>query len=141
MALSRAEYFQEYRRRPEVRAKQKERNRTFCANNPERCREYRKRYNQKHPDKVRAGQRRRKLRHLYGIEEHDYQRLLQEQGGRCAICGGQDEQHLSVDHDHSTGEIRGLLCRQCNLVIGNAQEDPNILEASMRYLEKHGRTI
>lgn len=60
------------------------------------------------------------LRRLYGITADDFDRMLAEQGGRCAICrrtkeeaGGKGE-HLHVDHDHETGVVRGLLCTACN---------------------------
>lgn len=64
--------------------------------------------------------------------------MLSRQGGKCAICRGdnkyQREQRFSVDHDHETGKIRGLLCNHCNVMIGWAKESPEVLEAAADYL-------
>ena len=62
--------------------------------------------------------RRMKYQRMYGITIEDYDRMYEEQGGRCAICrtdqpGGAGER-FSVDHDHETGKVRGLLCNNCN---------------------------
>jgi hypothetical protein len=59
---------------------------------------------------------------LYGITPALYASLLEEQGGRCGICrsdkSGKKSQRFAVDHDHDTGEIRGLLCISCNSHLG-----------------------
>lgn len=63
-------------------------------------------------------QRDRYLRSNYGLTVDEYDQLLEAQGGGCAICGGQSGgKHLAVDHDHSTGEVRGLLCKRHNSAI------------------------
>lgn len=75
-----------------------------------------------------------------------FERLLAEQDSGCAICGGPPvgKEHLSVDHCHETGEVRGLLCDNCNLAIGLLQDDPNIVTSARAYLlvipieEHHG---
>jgi len=73
----------------------------------------------------------------YGLEKGDYDKLLEGQEGRCAICGGTRRQRLSVDHDHSTGVVRGLLCRLCNgRLLTAARDNPEILRAAADYLEK-----
>lgn len=59
--------------------------------------------------------------------------------GVCAICG-REELHgrkLSLDHDHATGKLRGLLCRSCNTAIGMLRDDPNVVRSAMAYLERH----
>jgi hypothetical protein len=60
------------------------------------------------------------------------------QGGGCGICGGpkQPTQALSVDHDHATGFIRGLLCYRCNYVITRERMTPPLLRAAADYLER-----
>jgi hypothetical protein len=62
---------------------------------------------------------------------------LAAQGGRCAICGtdtpGTVQRFFAMDHDHETGEMRGLLCYRCNIGIGNLADDPDRLEAAARY--------
>lgn len=77
--------------------------------------------------------------YLYGIKPEEFSALLDRQGGLCAICradeaGGKGGWH--VDHDHATGKIRGLLCQNCNLMLGNAKDDPARLQAAITYLAK-----
>lgn len=83
--------------------------------------------------KYQATQRRIK----YGISNSDYDRMFDEQSNVCAICKCSSEKTLCIDHNHETGKVRGLLCHRCNLVIGNAKENINTLEESIRYLQKH----
>ena len=64
--------------------------------------------------------------------------MVMTQDGRCAICERLPEDEvLRVDHDHSTGKIRGLLCRHCNLALGNMKGDISLLRKAIAYLEKH----
>lgn len=73
----------------------------------------------------------------YGIEYGTYDRMLAEQGGGCALCGKPPgEKALHVDHCHTTGKVRGLLCDNCNRGIGHLKEDPRILRAAITYLEE-----
>ncbi|MFI1796374.1 endonuclease VII domain-containing protein [Streptomyces sp. NPDC020379] len=72
----------------------------------------------------------------YGLQAGDYDRLFELQGGRCAVCGGTRRQRLSVDHDHKTGLVRGLLCRMCNgRLLTAARDRPETLRAAAEYLE------
>ena len=82
-------------------------------------------------------------KYVYGINEDDYNTLLREQGGRCAICrtlpdqgrsGRGSRYRLCIDHDHATGKIRGLLCSSCNTGIGLLRHDPQLLETAINYL-------
>lgn len=76
----------------------------------------------------------------YGLTIAEWDELLKAQGGRCAICrtdragGGDDRWH--VDHDHATGQIRGLLCNSCNQAIGLLKDDPEIIAAAARYVAR-----
>jgi hypothetical protein len=82
-----------------------------------------------------------RLRTKYGMEPADYARMLNEQGGVCAICSAVDRvpgRALSVDHDHTTGRVRGLLCTTCNSGVGQFYDDPALLEAAIRYLGTNG---
>jgi len=110
----------------------------YCC---ERCRKKaeQKRYNKKHGHK-RKPQSRRKyaLMKMYGITPDDYKKMFVEQEGCCAICGIHQQElkvRLAVDHNHDTGEVRGLLCRPCNTAIGLLKEDKENLLAAIRYLE------
>jgi hypothetical protein len=86
-----------------------------------------------------------KLRCYYRISIDDYQKMLVEQHGVCAICHkpeiivcrGSEIKALSVDHNHATGKIRGLLCDRCNRALGFMDDDPAKLIAAANYLEKY----
>ena len=79
------------------------------------------------------------LKRVYGISLEAYERMFREQNGACKICGKQnlDGRTLSVDHDHSTGTVRGLLCIKCNSGIGYFYEDQKLFEAAVAYLKHH----
>lgn len=71
----------------------------------------------------------------------EYETLLDQQDGRCAICNQPpDKQALHVDHCHTTGKIRALLCRTCNVALGAAQDSPELLRSMADYLETHSLT-
>jgi hypothetical protein len=73
---------------------------------------------------------------VYGIEPEDYDRLYAAQDGRCAICrrATGKTRRLSVDHDHATGKVRGLLCRPCNQMLGHARDDPDFFMRAVQFL-------
>ena len=80
------------------------------------------------------------LKNKYGIDYDSYLRILGAQGGGCAICGsmkpGSGKTYFSVDHNHTTGKNRGLLCHSCNAGIGMFKEDKLSLKLAIEYLEK-----
>jgi hypothetical protein len=85
----------------------------------------------------------KRIRATYGLSKEDYQKILQDQGGTCFICQRSPEQikprrHLAVDHDHSTGRIRGLLCFNCNHKLLGWYIKDNIIMAKriVKYLER-----
>jgi hypothetical protein len=91
-------------------------------------------YNQAHPEKYLA----RALRQKFGMSIAHYESLLAKQGGRCAICrkeksGG--NKRLSVDHDHATGKVRGLLCDTCNHGLGSFYDEASLLQKAAAYVE------
>lgn len=67
-------------------------------------------------------ERNRQYKKMYGITIADYDQMLAEQGGRCKMCGavaaGPKRQRFAVDHCHTTGKVRGLLCVRCNVAVG-----------------------
>lgn len=77
------------------------------------------------------------LKRTYGMTVEDYNALLEQQDGVCAICKNGHEHALCVDHDHETNEIRGLLCKPCNVAIGNMKDDPERLRSAAMYLEMY----
>lgn len=71
----------------------------------------------------------------YGITVEDYNTMLEAQDYGCYICGGVDENRaLSIDHNHRTGKVRGLLCSNHNRALGLLGDDPELLIAAHRYL-------
>ncbi len=83
--------------------------------------------------------RQSQLRFHYRMEPVEYERLHTLQNGLCAICGKPqtaNKKFLSVDHDHQTGRVRGLLCFNCNLALGHFQDDLTRLEKAAAYLRR-----
>lgn len=73
----------------------------------------------------------------YGITETDYNRMFEEQEGKCKICGRHQsdmETSLAIYHDHNTGIVRGLLCNKCNVAIGLLNDNIGSLQAAIQYL-------
>jgi len=73
----------------------------------------------------------------WGLSRENYVRMLEAQGGRCAICWREPSElplAFSVDHDHVTGRIRGLLCLNCNTGVGQLNDDPYLLRRAIDYL-------
>lgn len=97
-----------------------------------------RRYQTRYSGGYRLWKRGRTLQQKYGITLGDYNRMLESQGGGCAICGESPKKGkklLAVDHNHKTGEVRGLLCGRCNAMIGFSGDAPDLLKAAIRYLE------
>jgi hypothetical protein len=83
-----------------------------------------------------------KLRAAFGIGMEQYERIAKAQKYRCAICTRhQDHQtkNLAVDHDHQSGKIRGLLCHNCNVGLGNFKDSTVNLKSAIRYLNEYTR--
>lgn len=79
-----------------------------------------------------AVRRAQNIKSRYGLSLEDVERMRQEQGGRCAIC----QKYLDrfhIDHEHSSGAVRGLLCHRCNTVIGGL-DDKDFLRRVLAYL-------
>jgi len=82
-------------------------------------------------------QRRAELKRLYGITLEDYVEMFDNQNGVCAICFQEckTKNSLSVDHDHITGKVRGLLCNACNRAIGMLGDNAENLRRAADYLD------
>jgi len=80
-----------------------------------------------------------RLARTYNLSYDDYKKMVTEQDNCCAICGAKANEsvrgELHVDHCHSTGIVRGLLCVLCNTVLGKVNDDPRILEKMIDYLK------
>lgn len=119
--------------------------------------EYTKNYDKLNKDKRTAQKRLRRinnpdfykaqmLKRFHGITLLDYKKMLEEQNGLCAICGKEETRRdfrynnlidLAVDHDHKTGKVRGLLCSNCNKAIGVFQDNTELLQSAINYLNRN----
>lgn len=79
------------------------------------------------------------LRRTWGISLAEFTALLDGQDGRCAICGTKNpgKKGFAIDHDHSTGRIRGVLCRGCNTGIGLLGESVDTMISAIEYIKRH----
>lgn len=114
---------------------------------PHRSAERRRAYS--HDERRAAAARVSQLRRRFGLEPGEYEALLRAQEGRCPLCGRTPEEigslhpktgktmPLHVDHDHRSGEVRGLLCQPCNMLLGRVEElKPEWVEAARKYLDR-----
>lgn len=100
--------------------------------NKEKILKHYKQYREDNPGKERI----RHIKALYGLSYRDWLQIWKEQEGKCAICGKvfKSPSHSCVDHNHKTGEVRGLLCRMCNIGLGHFYDDSVLLEKAQKYL-------
>lgn len=82
------------------------------------------------------------LKAKYGLTLDDYDQLVVQQNGQCAICGTTSpmghHKRFVVDHNHITGEVRGLLCSKCNAGLGNFSDNPALMLKAALYLDERG---
>jgi hypothetical protein len=111
-----------------------------------------KEYKEAHKDQVNATaawyvketeQRRRRhhLKKVYGLTESQYSDMRDRQQGVCAICGIVSQKPLHIDHDHSTGKVRALLCTKCNSMLGYARDSVEMLKKGIEYLEFYSERV
>lgn len=132
----REQYLKHWDTVKQYRDDNKEKIKQWFLDHPEHVREYRSKYNWLYRMKME-----------YGLSPQEYDEMLMKQGGVCAICGKEEIEpynstvrigRLCVDHNHETGELRGLLCMRCNRGIGLFRDDANILKRASEYLEEYG---
>ena len=118
-------------------ARQRARDWHAVPENRERTKANHERYKQ--DGRKKQSDRRSYLKRTYGITLEEYDEMLAEQGGRCAICRREPRPDISlhVDHAHATGALRGLLCFPCNVTVGLIREDRDRLRAVASYLDRH----
>jgi hypothetical protein len=119
---------------------QKEYQKHWYKDNPEKAAAKARRFHQ--TEKGKAIKRRCVLKSIFWTPEL-WDKVYEEQKGVCVICGAvagdSVGRKLSADHDHSKKIPRGLLCGECNLMLGKAKDNPAILEAGAQYLRKFGK--
>jgi hypothetical protein len=92
--------------------------------------------------------RKQHLKRKFNMTEEDYLQKYLDQGGVCAICGGPPNgvtkfymgNNFSIDHDHKTGEVRGLVCQSCNHGLGCFKDSPVLLQKAIDYLVSWGNS-
>jgi hypothetical protein len=103
------------------------------------CKEWNRNYVATNRERFSNNVRRNQLAQ-YGITPQEYQAMGDAQGWLCAVCkcprSDERRRRLCVDHDHETGEVRGLLCGLCNTAAGQLQDDPAIIEELARYIRR-----
>jgi len=129
------------------------RSKRWVKENPERAKETHRKYKTnpenrkkinlvakewrgKNKDKVSEYNRKSRIKRL-GVESFDFDGMLATQGGACAICRNPEKPKLKgwhVDHCHSTGKIRGILCQHCNIGLGQFRDNVETLNAAIAYL-------
>lgn len=149
------------------RAEMKTKRAQWAAEHKEWCREWKRQWVKKHPDRAREiwerwnklhpverkrisreskkrtyanmTDRERKALNLrkHGLSIERYEEMIANQGGGCAICGDVSNTGLVVDHDHSSGQVRGLLCVRCNSMLGMAKDNQRTLILGAEYLRAH----
>lgn len=116
-------------------------NAIFCS---PKCKQHAGNFRRQHEGSNTEYARRYRYLRKFGITVGDYERMLSEQGGGCAICesrepGGRGTFH--VDHCHESNVVRGLLCTRCNVGLGMFKDDPERLESAMKYLFKYDPSV
>jgi hypothetical protein len=106
----------------------------YCSNPEDEKQKMRERF-KANPDKYKEYA----LKYSYGITLEEYNQMFTAQKGCCKICNTHQTQlkrKLFVDHCHTTGKVRGLLCQPCNTLLGQAKDDLTILQQAIKYLEE-----
>jgi Recombination endonuclease VII len=104
---------------------------------------YQSAYQKAHPEYQAEWQYKAKLKANFGLTMEDVERMFQEQDGKCAICfreiilrNKNKFNSAAVDHDHTTGEVRGLLCGHCNKALGLVGDSVDVLRRAIWYLSR-----
>jgi hypothetical protein len=138
----REQHRQRWQADPAYREKIRAARRRYRAAHKEELRERRRlkrltdpEYRERQRAREREWRRKRYFREVYRISLEDYDVMLAQQNGACAICGRTPKERLAVDHCHATGNVRGLLCAKCNSGLAFYQDNPDRLLAAIAYLE------
>lgn len=112
----------------------------FYQKNRKRLLATQKEYARSHRKEIRQYQRKYYRLRCYGIDQSTFDQMMQSQNNKCGICNvtfdfGVKWLSPHVDHNHSTGKVRSLLCQKCNLGLGNFRETPELLIKAANYLK------
>ena len=120
------------------RQKDKMRSANRYKKDPKKYEDSRLKWGKENPEKRKRVNKNSVLKCRYGISIEEYEKILEEQNGVCAICESKCtvKNCLAVDHCHKTKKVRGLLCQACNTTLGKMKESPELLRKAAIYLEK-----
>lgn len=110
----------------------------YRAKNKDKIRAYQKEWHAANPAKAAAAKRKSDLKR-YGLTPEAWEELFNSQGRRCAICSSTETKtnaNWHTDHDHTTGAVRGILCRACNHLLGHAEDNTETLSKAIDYLNE-----
>lgn len=122
-----------------TKAEQNEYSKQRYANNREQLKEYARNRRKNCAIKISEIQRKCDLKRRFGITLDEYNKMLSIQSGKCAICNRDAsifKRRLSVDHDHKTGRIRGLLCLNCNIKLGHFESCLPLINKLKKYIDE-----
>jgi len=104
-----------------------------------RCKPCHQMYRSTNPN-TKRNRKADKLKLRYGLDHERWQEIRHEQNYSCMVCGVTEEalgKKLDVDHCHTSGVVRGVLCNPCNTMLGHARDKIEVLEAAVEYLRKN----
>ena len=104
-----------------------------CTNAAQRA--YCKRMSEANPEQWSQWRREKHLKSFYGLLPEEYELMVVQHNNCCAICKKEPDK-LFIDHCHTNGHVRGLLCQHCNTLLGMAKDSVVILQGAVKYLEK-----
>jgi hypothetical protein len=111
-----------------------------CSTDPaydKAFKERRLKESRKHRKEHPKENRQNRLKREYGLTPESFEKMVNSQNKQCAICRlSPTNRGLVVDHDHATNQIRALLCNRCNIMLGVAHDDPEVLTRAIEYLHK-----
>lgn len=112
-----------------------EKSKIYRLKNIKKYKERSRKYNRENKEKLKIYHRELRLKQ-YGLTISSYNAMLERQKWLCAICGNpKEKRNFVVDHCHATGRVRGIIHYSCNLALGNAKDNPDILRKAAAYLE------
>ena len=111
-------------------------NKEYYKNHKEKINKQATQWRKNNPEKVKQIN----IKSNYGLSHEDWLKMWENQNGKCAICGKlfSTPSNIYVDHNHRTGEVRGLLCQKCNYGIGYLNDDLQLIRRAIKYLKERG---
>jgi len=122
-----------------VREEKLKYNKQYFQNNISRCKDNNKKYYENNKQKVIKRSKVRRYKIDFGITLEDFDKRLSLQQNKCLGCGKEltEKGDACLDHNHTSGKVRGILCRNCNLAIGGAKDNIEILKKVIKYIIKY----